>query len=99
MAGTIFGIIKVHDANIRHEATLAFNQAQMQKVLAEQEDFRKKTEVLEKWNQDLNDKLDKTNQALDDQKNGIESYINTLKDDHTASDVLKETLRRLGAPK
>jgi hypothetical protein len=94
--------LKVHDSAIRREALESFNKSQMELVLREQADQKKRWEAFEKNQAALFSKLEKQVGETQKTVDNVETYLSSpeaSKSDRPSSDVLKETLRRLGAPK
>jgi hypothetical protein len=97
-----WGALKMRDANVRREALLEFNRKQMELVLKEQQDQKMRWEnfernVLPKLFEDITKEIQNTQKKVDD----VEAYLNSpdaIKNDRSSSEILKEVLRRLGAP-
>jgi uncharacterized protein YlxW (UPF0749 family) len=97
-----WGALKIHDAGVRREALLDFNKKQMELVIKEQQDQKQRWEnfeqtILPKLFEELSKEISNTQKKVDD----VESYLNSSeanKNDRPSSEVLKEILRRLGAP-
>ena len=98
-----WGLLKMRDASVRREALLEFNKKQMELVIQEQQEQKQRWEnfeqnVLPKLFENISKELENTQRSVD----SVESYLNSPeanKSDRPSSDILKETLRRLGAPK
>lgn len=94
--------LKIHDAGIRREALLDFNRKQMELVIKEQQAQKQRWEnfeqnVLPKLFEEISKEIADTQRKVD----GVEAYLNSpeaSKNDRPSSEVLKEILRRLGAP-
>jgi len=94
--------LKIHDAGIRREALLEFNKKQMELVLKEQQEQKQRWDNLEqnilpKLFENIQKEIEATQKKVD----GVEAYLNSseaAKNDRPSSEVLKEILRRLGAP-
>jgi hypothetical protein len=97
-----WGWLKIRDASIRNEAISSFNRQQLEIVAREQEEFARQSRVLQETQirimQELSKKIEETEKKIADIDQFLESP-ETRKDDRPASNVLKETLKRLGAPK
>jgi len=97
-----WGWLKIRDASIRNEALASFNRQQLEIVAREQEEFARQSRVLQETQirimQELSKKIEETEKKIADIDQFLESP-DARKDDRPASNVLKETLRRLGAPK
>lgn len=100
---SFIGYLKMRDAYIRREALLEFNKKQMELVLQEQQEQKKRWEnfeqnVLPKLFENISKEIENTQRSVDN----VESYLNSPeanRADRPSSEVLKETLRRLGAPR
>jgi hypothetical protein len=97
-----WGWLKIRDASIRNEALASFNRQQLEIVAREQEEFARQSRVLQETQirimQELSKKIEETEKKIADIDQFLESP-DARKDDRPASNVLKETLKRLGAPK
>jgi hypothetical protein len=97
-----WGWLKIRDAGIRNEALASFNRQQLEIVAREQEEFARQSRILQETQirimQELSKKIEETEKKIADIDQFLESP-DARKDDRPASNVLKETLRRLGAPK
>lgn len=97
-----WGALKIHDAGVRREALLEFNKKQMEQVLKEQQEQKQRWEnfeqnVLPKLFENISKEIQDTQKKVD----GVEAYLNSPdanKNDRPSSELLKEVLRRLGAP-
>lgn len=97
-----WGALKIHDAGIRREALLEFNKKQMELVLKEQQEQKKRWEnfeqnVLPQLFESVKKEIQDTQRKVDD----VEAYLSSpeaAKNDRQSSEILKEVLRRLGAP-
>jgi hypothetical protein len=97
-----WGALKIHDAGVRREALLDFNKKQMELVIKEQQDQKQRWEnfeqtILPKLFEEISKEISNTQKKVDD----VESYLNSPeanKNDRQSSEILKEVLRRLGAP-
>lgn len=98
-----WGALKLRDASVRREALLEFNKKQMELVLQEQQEQKKRWDnfeqnVLPKLFENISKEIENTQRSVDN----VESYLNSPeanRADRPSSEVLKETLRRLGAPR
>lgn len=97
-----WGWLKIRDASIRNEALASFNRQQLEIVAREQEEFARQSRILQETQirimQELSKKIEETEKKIADIDQFLESP-DARKDDRPASNVLRETLRRLGAPK
>jgi hypothetical protein len=97
-----WGWLKIRDASIRNEAISSFNKQQLEIVAREQEEFARQSRILQETQirimQELSKKIEETEKKIADIDQFLESP-DARKDDRPASNVLRETLRRLGAPK
>ena len=100
---SIWTSLKLRDASVRREALLEFNKKQLEVVIQEQEEQKKRWQnleenVLPKLFESISKELEKTQKNVDD----AEAYLRSddaRNKDREASVIIKETLRRLGAPK
>lgn len=96
-----WGIIKVHDAGVRREALENFNKQQLEIALKSQEDFNRQTRILQETQNRLVESLSKSLQETERAVSGVDDYLSSAeakKNNKDASIVIKETLKRLGAP-
>jgi hypothetical protein len=92
--------LKVRDAGIRREALENFNRQQLELALKQQEEFNRQTRILQETQARIIDEMNKKIEETDRKTAEVEAYLNspeTRQNDKPASDILKETLRRLGA--
>jgi hypothetical protein len=102
LIATGWGLLKMRDASVRREALLEFNKKQMELVISEQQEQKRRWENLEqnilpKLFESITKELENTQRKVD----GVEAYLNSpdaKKNDRESSEILKEVLRRLGAP-
>jgi hypothetical protein len=98
-----WGALKIHDAGVRREALLEYNKRQLEQVIKDQQEQKRRWDnleqnVLPKLYEDISKEIENTQKKVDD----VEAYLNSsevLKNDRESSEILKETLKRLGAPK
>lgn len=102
LALSAWGALKIHDAGVRREALLEFNKKQMEIIIREQEEQKKRWSnfeqvILPKLFENISKEIENTQKKVD----GVEAYLNSPeanKSDRSSSELLKEVLRRLGAP-
>lgn len=100
--GIAWGALKIHDASVRREALLEYNKKQLEQIIKDQQEQQRRWDNLEKnilpkLYADISKEIESTQKKVDD----VEAYLNSsevLKNDRAASEILKETLKRLGAP-
>ena len=98
-----WGALKLRDASVRREALLEFNKKQIELVVKEQQEQKQRWEnfeqnILPKLFENISKEIENTQRSVDN----VEGYLNSPEaniNDRPSSEVLKETLRRLGAPK
>jgi hypothetical protein len=94
-------LLKVHDNNIRREALENFNKQQLEMALKSQEDFNRQTRILQETQNRLVESLSKSLQETERAVSGVDDYLSSTeakKNNKDASIIIKETLKRLGAP-
>lgn len=103
LIATGWGALKLRDASVRREALLEFNKKQIELVVKEQQVQKQRWEnfeqnILPKLFENISKEIENTQRSVDN----VEGYLNSPEaniNDRPSSEVLKETLRRLGAPK
>jgi Sec-independent protein translocase protein TatA len=99
----VWGALKLRDSGVRREALMEFNRKQMELVLQEQQEQKKRWEnfeqnVLPKLFESITKEIQDTQKKVD----SVEGYLSSEeanKEDRPASEIIKEVLRRLGAPR
>lgn len=89
-------------SSIRQQALLEANNKQLTQVVEDQQKFIKQMNDVFTLQQMTIDELSKKNDQLSIQLSGIETYLNSdksIKDNRPSSELLKETIRRLGNTK
>jgi hypothetical protein len=97
-----WGLLKMRDASIRREALDSFNRQQLEQVVKDQEAFMRQTRILQETQSRMIESLTKKVEEVDRRAADVEAYLNSAeakKNDRPASNIFKETLSRLGAPK
>jgi len=87
--------------NIRQQALLEFNQKQMEQVIEDNKKFQKATEDLKNISNQILQSVEQTNKELQQKIDSVNEYLSSpevTKENKSSSDILQETLRRLGAP-
>ncbi len=100
--GAFLGAKKLYDNSIAQTALLEYNIRQTEQVIKENKEFDARTKRLEQLSIVINDQLaaqrDEWRKRFDD----VNQYLETpevKKNDSGADAILKETLKRMGAPK
>lgn len=102
LAGMAWGMLKIHDSGIRRAALAEYNKQQLEIVMKEQENFNRQNRILQETQIRLMEALAKKMEETDRRVADVGEWLSSAearKADRAASTVLKETLRRLGAPK
>ena len=102
LIATISTYIITWKHNIRQQALLEFNQKQMELVIEEQKKFNQQTKDLKELSAQILTSVDQTNKELQKKIDSVNEYLNSpevIKEDKASSEILQETLKRLGAPK
>ncbi len=89
-------------SSIKQQALLEANNKQLTQVVEDQQKFIKQMNDVFTLQQVTIDELSKKNDQLSVQLSGIEAYLNSdksVKDNRPSSELLKETIRRLGNTK
>lgn len=100
--GIFWGWMKLHDATVRREALENFNKQQLEIVIKEQQEFNRQTRVMQETQTRIVEALAKKIEDTEKKVSSVEEFLSSpeaKKEDREASKVLKETLKRLGAPK
>lgn len=99
---SLWGALLIRDAGVRRQAIERFEKQQLEIVIKRQEDFNRQTRILQETQTRIIEGLNKKIEETDRKTIEVESYLNSSdarKNDRDASDILRETLKRLGAPK
>ena len=99
---SLWGMVKIHDAGVRREALAKFNAAQMEQVIKSQKEFIDQTKRIEDLSRKTIETLQKTQEELNKKLSDVEHYLTTpeaRKSDRKSSNVLKQTIKRLGEQK
>lgn len=102
VALTLWGMLKIHDAGIRREALANFNAKQMEIVIKQQKEFIEQTKRIEQLQQKTIQEIVKQNEELQKKLSDVEEYLaspEVQKNESGVSEILKETIRRLGNQK
>jgi uncharacterized coiled-coil protein SlyX len=89
-------------SSIKQQALLEANNKQLTKIVEDQEKFIKQMSEVFTLQKDTIEEMSKKNDQLIDQLSSIELYLNSdksIKDNRPSSELLKETIRRLGRQK
>jgi hypothetical protein len=91
----LFGLWKMHDAEIKHEALLEFNAAQLKQTIADQAIFQKqladlktKGDQLESANADLAKKID-------EKTANVQTWLGSQIDTNKLDPIFNRTLKKL----
>ena len=98
--GTLAALYKMHNDGIRREALAEYNKTQLEETVRNQKEFILTLKKIGELQQEAVIKLDKNNKLIDERIGKVEDFLNSeeaKKSDRSASSVLRETLRQLGA--
>lgn len=83
---------------IERQALLEFNQKQLEQTMADQAEFRRKMQEIADKQEEIIKRNAEDRKAFEDKINAAQSYVESeeaRKSDRPASDLLKETVKRL----
>ena len=83
---------------IERQALLEYNQKQLEQNMADQAEFRRKMQEIEKKQEEIVKKNVEERKAFEDKISNAQTYIDSeevRKSDRPASNILKETVKRL----
>lgn len=89
-------------SSIKQSALLEYNNKQLETVMKEQQKFIDNMNKIYNVQKETLDLMNKKNNELADQLQDIEIYLNsdqTNKEDRPSSNILKETIKKLGSQK
>jgi hypothetical protein len=86
---------KLHNDGIRREALARFNQTQLEQVIENQGRFNALMESVRKAQDESAERLREQNAELERRTEGVNRFLDGLTSSDPASDVLRETIRRL----
>lgn len=97
---TLVSVYLVWRHQVEQETLLKYNNQQLQQALKDTQDQLQKTRDLFALQQQTADELKKQRAELNQKTKAITDFIDSSKEaDKPASDLLKGTLEKLGAPK
>jgi len=88
------------EASIKREATLQFNNAQLQKTLEDQQKYDADLKSVNDNQKNIINDITKQNEDLQANLANLNNYLNSnqaIKDNKGSSEVLKRTLKGIGA--
>ncbi len=98
LAGMIFGLIHLHDSNIAQLALTKSTEKQQDIIINELKEQNEKLDILNKFQLKLQKSLDEEKLSLAVRDADFAKYIkspNVLKSNKAASEIFKETIRKL----
>jgi hypothetical protein len=96
--GALTGTYYSWRKSIERQALLEFNQKQLEQTMADQAEFRRKMQEIADKQEEIIRKTAEDRRAFEEKINAAQSYIESdeaKKSDRPASDLLKETIKRL----
>jgi Flp pilus assembly protein TadB len=96
--GALTGTYYSWRKSIERQALLEFNQKQLEQTIADQAEFRRKMQEIAEKQEEILKKNDEERRAFEDKIKGAQTFIESeeaRKSDRPASDLLKETIKRL----
>jgi uncharacterized membrane protein len=96
--GTLTGTYYSWRKGIERQALLEYNQKQLEQNMADQAEYRRKMQEITKKNEEIVKKSAEERKAFEDKINEAQTYIDSeevRKSDRPASNILKETVKRL----
>jgi predicted Holliday junction resolvase-like endonuclease len=96
--GVLTGTYYSWRKSIERQALLEFNQKQLEQTLADQAEFRRKMQEIAEKQEEIIKRNAEDRKAFEDKINAAQSFIESeeaRKNDRPASDLLKETVKRL----
>ena len=96
--GALTGTYYSWRKSIERQALLEFNQKQLEQTMADQAEFRRKMQEIADKQEEIIKRNAEDRKAIEDKINAAQSYIESeeaKKSDRPASDLLKETVKRL----
>lgn len=95
---TLSGVYYSWRKSIERQALLEFNQKQLEQTLADQAEFRRKMQEITEKQEEIIKKTAEDRKAFEDKIKDAQTFIESeeaRKSDRPASDLLKETIKRL----
>jgi len=96
--GALTGTYYSWRKSIERQALLEFNQKQLEQTMADQAEFRRKMQEIADKQEEIIRKTAEDRRAFEEKINAAQSYIESdeaKKSDRPASNLLKETIKRL----
>jgi Flp pilus assembly protein TadB len=96
--GALTGTYYSWRKSIERQALLEFNQKQLEQTMADQAEFRRKMQEIAEKQEEILKKNDEDRRAFEEKIKGAQTFIESeeaRKSDRPASDLLKETIKRL----
>ena len=96
--GALTGTYYSWRKSIERQALLEFNQKQLEQTMADQAEFRRKMQEIAEKQEEILKKNDEERRAFEDKIKGAQTFIESdeaRKSDRPASELLKETIKRL----
>jgi len=96
--GALTGTYYSWRKSIERQALLEFNQKQLEQTMADQAEFRRKMQEIAEKQEAILKKNDEDRRAFEDKIKGAQTFIESeeaRKSDRPASELLKETIKRL----
>lgn len=100
--GIVFSIYYSWKSNIERTALLEYNQKQLEQSLKDQQELKRKVQLLEGVQAAIIRQTDEDRKLYEDKMKSVDDYLQSLdakKADRPASSVLKETVKQLGGGK
>lgn len=98
-AGVIFGIYYTWKSNIERTALLEYNQKQLEQAIKDQNELKRKIQLLEGIQVAIIKQTDEDRKLYEDKMKSVDEYLQSLdarKADRPSSSVLKNTIKQLG---
>jgi hypothetical protein len=96
--GTLTGTYYSWRKSIERQALLEYNQKQLEQNMADQAEFRRKMQEIAEKQEEIVKKNAEDRKAFEDKISNAQTYIDSeevRKSDRPASNILKETVKRL----
>jgi DNA-binding PadR family transcriptional regulator len=96
--GALTGTYYSWRKSIERQALLEFNQRQLEQTIADQAEFRRKMQEITEKQEEIIKRTAEDRKAFEDKINDAQAFIDSeeaRKFDRPASDLLKETIKRL----
>lgn len=96
--GALTGTYYSWRKSIERQALLEFNQKQLEQTIADQAEFKRKMQEIADRQEEILKKNNEERKAFEDKIKGAETFIESeeaRKSDRPASNLLKETVKRL----